>query len=88
MAGDRDNRGRGSRIRVENGAGIVRKKLEFLSYEYPEIVRVKIGEVTYQYRAPEFWCRKFIGAYRAGARFNALSWFRRVSRLESKEVVR
>lgn len=64
----------------------MQKQLHLLSYEYPNQVRVRIGGVNYTYQSTHFWCQKFLSAYDRGGRFNALSWFKRVSKVVEKEV--
>ena len=58
------------------------KTLTLISYDYPNIIRLRVGSAIYRYESSEFWCRKFMKCYSKGARFNALNWFKRVS--ESK----
>lgn len=64
----------------------MKKQMTFLSHSYPNQIRIRIGGLCYTYHAEEFFCRRFIHAYRAGGRFNTLNWFKRVARLVEKEV--
>lgn len=62
------------------------KTLTLLSYTYPNTIKLRIGSCIYVYESSEFFCRKFMHCYERGARFNALNWFKRVSKakLEGK----
>ena len=62
------------------------KQLRFLSYIYPNQVRLLIGGVSYTFESSEFFCRRFIASYEKGGRFNALNWFKRYARVIEKEV--
>jgi len=60
------------------------KQIQLLSYTYPNHLKLLIKGVIYEYEASEYFCRKFVQCLDKGAQFNALNWFRRVSKLEGK----
>jgi hypothetical protein len=62
------------------------KQLSLISYEYPNLIKVKVGGVDYTYYSSHFWCQKFLSAYTQGGRFNSLNWFKRVSKVVRKET--
>lgn len=62
------------------------KQIQLLSYEYPATVVLLVEGRRYTYHSSEFWCRKFMNCLDKGAQFNALNWFKRVSKLVRKEV--
>jgi len=63
------------------------KQLVLLSYQYPNLVKLRVNHRVYLYESSEFFCRKFLNCYERGARFNALSWFKRVAKLVEREEV-
>lgn len=64
----------------------MQKQLHLVSYEYPELIKLRIAGVNYTYQSSHFFCQKFLSAYDRGGRFNTLSWFKRVSKVIRKEV--
>ena len=62
------------------------KKIELLSYDYPNTICVLIGGVRYTFESSEFFCRRFLRSWELGGRFNAFNWFRSNANLISKEV--
>ena len=64
------------------------KGVQLLNYEYPDKITLLIKGQRYHYESSEFWCRKFIQCLDKGAQFNALNWFKRVSKLTKKEVIK
>lgn len=66
----------------------MQKQLKLVSYEYPELIKVRIAGVNYTYKSSHFFCQKFLDGYNLGGRFNTLNWFKRVSKVVGKEVNR
>ena len=62
------------------------KTLQLIAYEYPGVLKLRIGSQIYIYESSEFFCRKFLQCYEKGGRFNSLNWFRRVAKVVRKEV--
>lgn len=61
------------------------RQVQLLSYEYPNIITLLIKGRKYRYESNEFFCRKFMACLDKGAQFNALNWFKRVSKIAKKE---
>ena len=66
----------------------MQKQLHLISYEYPELIKLRIAGVSYTYQSSHYWCQKFLSNYDKGGRFNTLNWFKRVSKVVRKEVTR
>ena len=64
------------------------RQVQLLSYEYPNRLTLLIKGQRYHYESSEFFCRRFINCLDKGAQFNALNWFKRVSRLVKREVIK
>ena len=62
------------------------KQVQLLSYEYPNHVILLVKGRRYRYESSVFFCKKFIQCLDKGAQFNALNWFKRVSKVIKKEV--
>jgi len=60
------------------------RQVQLLSYTYPNRVMLLIKGKRYEYESSEFWCRKFMQCLDKGAQFNALNWFKRVSRVREE----
>ena len=60
-------------------------QVRLLSYEYPNVITMLIKNRKYTYESSEFFCRKFMACLNKGAQFNALNWFKRVSKIIEKE---
>jgi len=63
------------------------KRVELISYEYPNLVRVLINPYVYTYRSSEVMCRRFVNGLNYGLGFHALSWFKGQAKLEEREKV-
>jgi len=59
--------------------------IDFLTYVYPNEVKIKIGKRAYTYVSSEYCCRHFIERLKHGARFKALNWFKPLAKLIKKE---
>jgi hypothetical protein len=64
------------------------KQVQLLSYTYPNHIRLLVKGKVYEYESSEFWCRRLMNCLKNGAQFNALNWFKRVSKLVRKEVIK
>lgn len=64
---------------------MMNRQVRLLSYEYPNIITLLVKSKKYTYESSEFWCRKFMACLDKGAQFNALNWFKRVSKIIRKE---
>lgn len=63
------------------------KKVQLLSYVYPNNVKLIIGNVVYEYESSEYYCRKLMDRLHSGQQFMALNWFKEYSKLIGKEVI-
>ena len=64
------------------------KKVELVSYEYPDLVKILIGSRVYIYRSSEVMCRRFVNGLNYGLGFHSLSWFKgKATLVEKKKVV-
>ena len=64
------------------------RSVQLIAYTYPSEVTLMVKGVRYTYHSSEFFCRRFLNALNCGAQFNALNWFKRVSRVIKKEVAK
>jgi hypothetical protein len=64
------------------------KQVHFISYQYPDQVRVLIGSQVYTYRSSVFLCQRFMVALNfRGLGFQALNRFKKQADLIKKEEV-
>ncbi len=61
------------------------KQLQFLSYEYPDLIKVLIGSHIYTYRASEFLCWRLMKGLDKGGGFHSLNYFKRQAQLISRQ---
>lgn len=64
------------------------KRVELISYEYPDLVKILVGSYVYIYRSSEVMCRRFINGlnYRLG--FHSLAWFKGNAELVKREEIK
>jgi len=60
--------------------------IQLLSYIYPNTIKLRIEERVYTYSSSEFFCRKMMKKMRHPS-FRVINWWKKVSRLEEKEVI-
>ena len=63
---------------------MMNKSIQFISYEYPDLITLRIDETIYTYRSSEYYCRRFINSYQKGGRFNSFNLFKSNSNLIRK----
>lgn len=64
------------------------KRVELISYEYPDLVKVLIGSCVYVYRSSEVMCRRFVNGLNYGSGFHSLSWFKGQAELVEREEIK
>lgn len=67
------------------GGNAKMKKIELLSYQYPDLIKILIGPYVYTYRASEVICRRFMNGLNYGLGFHSLAWFKRKAELVKRE---
>ena len=63
------------------------KRAHFLSYTYPDLVKVLVKPYVYTYRSSEYYCRVFMNSLNFGLGFKALNYFKRQAELICKERI-
>lgn len=64
------------------------KRVELISYKYPDLVKILVGSHVYIYRSSEVMCRRFVNGLNYGLGFHSLSWFKgKATLVEKKKVV-
>ena len=66
------------------GDNIEMKKVELISYQYPDLIKILIWPYIYVYRSSEVMCRRFMNGLNYGLGFHSLAWFKRKAELISK----
>jgi len=64
------------------------KRVELISYKYPDLVKILVGSRVYIYRSSEVMCRRFVNGLNYGLGFHSLAWFKGKAELMKKEEIK